>query len=85
MNCFVVISPGGLFAAKVADLFPENHSIVADTAWVVAGSQRTCSEVYEALQVEQEGLEIVVVKMDDYYGLFDRALWEKVNDWRTRS
>ena len=85
MNCFVVISPGGLSASAVTDAFPDSYSVVEDTAWVIAGSQRTCSEVCETLGVGQEGPEIVVVKMDDYYGFFDRALWEKVNDWRTRS
>lgn len=82
MNCFLVIAPtDSRVQPLVAKEFPRNYTVIPDRVWVVAGSQATCSEVSKALEVE-EGNPAVVTKLGEYYGYFDRALWQNIEQWR---
>lgn len=70
------IEPGFLSAT-----FPNNHEVLSGNVWVVGAPQTTCAEVCEALGIGQDGKRGVVTKMNDYYGFYDRAVWEKANAW----
>lgn len=86
MNCFVIVSPDKKFDPSLVTQAFRDHSQVSDDVWVVAGEQGTCADVCDKLGIgTPTGTRGVVVKLDDYYGFFDRALWEKINEWRSRT
>lgn len=84
MKRYVVIVPTGEIEQQfVAATFPDNYELLPRTVWVVGGQQATCADVCEVLGIGR-GKCGVVTKMDDYYGLYDRALWEKANAWEAQ-
>ena len=90
MNCFVVaITPNSLQAvAAVEKYFPEyRYEVLESMMWVVASPEHyTCSDVCKMIGIDQEGgLMGMVSKLNEFYGFFDVALWEKINLWRDMS
>ncbi len=88
MHCFLVVIPPGstVQASAVNDKFRNHHEVIPDRVWAVAGPQSTCVEVGEALGIGRRGTSDatgVVVKIGEYNGFFERALWEKINAWET--
>ena len=82
MKSYVVIVPTGEIEGQfVSATFPNHHEVLAGNVWVVGARQATCAEVCEALGIGQGGKRGVVTKMDDYYGFYDRAVWEKASAW----
>ena len=71
---FVPNAPG-----VVEHSFPERYRL-DEGMWAVRSSLATCSEVHEhlALGPDRAG---VVIKITEYYGHYDRALWEKLESW----
>lgn len=60
---------------------------VSKNVWIVSCSQSTCGELSRALGMES-GTDApirtgVVVKVSEYHGLFNTALWQKLYEWRT--
>ncbi len=85
MNRFVVVLPpdSNVTAQSVADHFPNNHPVIPDHVWVVAGQQKTCADVCETLGIgENEEAEGLVVLVHHYYGFADAALWERLDAWK---
>ena len=86
MKRYIVISPtGDVDPPFVIEKFPDNYELLQGHVWVVAAPQSTCAEVCEVLGIGPGGKRAVVTKMDDYYGFYDRALWEKANAWGAQS
>lgn len=86
MKRYVVIVPAGeVNAADVTETFPDNYELLPGKVWAVGAPQATCVEVCELLGIGLGGKPGVVTKMDDYYGFYDRALWEKANAWGAQS
>ena len=85
MNCYVVMAAPDLKQA-VAKAFPAEHFYEAsDNVWVVAGEHPTCVDVCTALGIptrDSGGSRGVVWKFTEYYGYFDRALWDKIANWQ---
>ncbi len=81
MNCFLVVSES-LDTHTVQQAFPSHCYDIEADAWVVAGPQATCADICQVLGVGPGGKRGVVAKMDEYYGFFDRALWDKIVEWR---
>ena len=84
MNCYLVVWPAkNGDASVITSTFPDHHAILGGSVYMVAAKQRTCAEVCDAIGIgngaQKNGL---VTKVNDYYGLFDRALWEKMDAWR---
>ena len=84
MNCYLVVWPDkNGDASVITSTFPDHHAILGGSVYMVAAKQRTCAEVCDAIGIgngaQKNGL---VTKVNDYYGLFDRALWEKMDAWR---
>ena len=86
MKRYVVIVPAGeMDSIHVTKVFPENYELLPGNVWAVGAPQATCAEVCEKLGIGRDGKRGVVTKMDDYYGFYDRALWEKANAWGAQS
>ena len=79
MNTFIVFSPQE--GNKVKQTYP-NCFELNESVWVIASEERTCADVCHSLEMvngnQHRG---VVVKFSEFYGLFDRALWERISDW----
>ena len=82
MKRYVVIAPTGeIESPLVNETFPHNYELLPGNVWVVGAQQATCTDVCEMLGIGPDGRRGVVTKMEDYYGFYDRALWEKANAW----
>ena len=88
MNIFVVISRAGSgMADKVSSVYGQtkSYSIIPDVAWAVADGSGTCASVCERLGItvgngsKPPG---VVVRADQYYGVYDPALWQQIAEWQ---
>lgn len=60
--------------------FPEAHYQIGDDLWAIGTDLPTCVDVCERLGIEG-GQSMVVVPMTEYYGRFDRALWQRLDSW----
>ena len=78
MQNYLVFLPEG--GRRVEEVFPDSHHRIADDLWAVGSRLRTCVEVCDALGLDDPHT-MVVVPMNEYYGRFDRALWQKLEAW----
>jgi hypothetical protein len=85
MHNYIVIfsSTADANEAEVLRIFPEHHfEIVGGLVWAVASEKRTPSDVCRLLGIETDTKRAgVVVRADAFNGYFNRALWEKLNEW----
>ena len=87
MHLFLVVADG--ISETVRDVYPDKHHVVAPNAWVVADEESLSSSVSQRLgftAVDDGGKTIarrngVVVSIDNYYGVFDSALWQRMAAW----
>ena len=78
MNSYLVFMPEE--DGKVRREFPDAHYRIGNDLWAVSSDLPTCAEVCERLGIE-DGRRMVVVPMNEYYGRFDRALWQRLDSW----
>ena len=87
MQCFVVMLPPD---STVTDQAIEQHFAdrffpISPGVWAVAGMQQTAADVCEVLGIggakEDENSTGVVVKISEYYGFMDKALWLRLDAW----
>ena len=78
MNAYLVFMPEG--DSQVREVFGENHYRLASGLWVGASDISTSVDVCDRLGIEQ-GHSMVVVPIGEYYGRFDRALWQRLDSW----
>ena len=78
MRNYVVFMPGGEEA--VTQHFPDAHYRLANDLWAIGSPLETCVDVCSALGV-QDSNRMVVVLIDEYYGSFDKGLWQKLDSW----
>ena len=76
MNSHVVFMPDD--NGKVQQEFPDAHHRIGDDLWAIGSDLRTCVDVCERLGIET-GQNMVVVPVSEYYGRFDRALWQRLD------
>ena len=75
--------PGG--SDSVRENFAQHYPPAEDSLWAVAADENTCADVCERLGITPSGSgRGVVSKIEEYYGFYDRALWEKLNAWRAQ-
>ena len=79
MNRYLILVPGG--DDFVPGLYPNNYRLKGIDAWVVGSEESTCADVWERLMVPPPG-GWVVISIGQYYGRYDRALWDKLTAWR---
>ena len=77
MNTYLIFMPNG--AEHVEQEFPLHHTIESDTLWAIGTDLLTCADVWE--KFEPTDASGVVVKFDEFYGLWNRALWDKIEAW----
>ena len=80
LNCYVVAAE--VPEDRVAKAYPDHHYRVSDRVWVVAGDQATCSDVCTTLGIWPNQSRGTVFKFQEYYGFYDRALWDKIAIWQ---
>lgn len=78
MHNYLVFMPEG--EGKIEKKFPRAHYQLTDGLWAIGSPLSTCADVCEELGMES-GSSGVVVSMHEYYGHFDRALWQKLAAW----
>ena len=78
MQNYLVFMPGGEEA--VTQHFPSAHYRLTDGLWAVGSPLETCVDVCTALGVDDPNT-MVVAQIDEYYGRYDRALWQKLESW----
>ena len=84
MICYIVVATG-LTAEDLSPHFSHVYHIQTGS-WVVASRMQTCTDVAGVLGMNsQGGTTGIVVKLGDYYGFYDKALWEKIEAWRLES
>ncbi len=86
MGCFVVILfPGSSVSPeKIGTHFPNNHTLIPNQAWVVAGEQPTCADVCRTLGIADEKATDpsgIVIRANEYYGFADASLWDHMRVW----
>ena len=79
MNAYLVFMPDG--EKQVGDAFGENRYRLASGLWVVGSDISTSADVCDRLGIEQDH-SMVVVPINEYYGRFDRALWQRLDAWQ---
>ena len=82
MNLYLVFMPGG--GEKVQATFPDRNYEFTKSLWAVAGKEATCADVCSALGIAR-GSRGIVSTVSEYYGHFDRALWQKLSAWSSEA
>lgn len=69
--------------------FPDRYELQPNSLWVVSTPLPTSAAVCEALGLTSKRPTSaparssgIVVKFDEYYGLYDRGLWQAVDSWQ---
>lgn len=85
MYQYLIVSDN-LQDADVKAVTSDMYSVIKNV-WIVSCSLSTCGDLSRALGMEYgTGAPIrtgVVVKVSEYHGLFNTALWQKLDEWRT--
>ena len=78
--CYVLISED--VSQSDVDRCSEDSYKIKEGVWAVLSRLGTCADLCEELGMNGE-TSGVVVKFATYYGLFNPALWEKLDLWRS--
>ena len=82
MNCYLVVSPN-VEDSEIAAAFPNGWMPVMGGAWVVASNDPICADVAERLGMNAERSKSgVVVRVGEYFGYYNRALWDRIEAWK---
>ena len=80
MNCYLVYLPGGSNSLK--SIFgPHYYELEKDQLWAVGTDENTCVDVSKRVGIGA-GVSGVVIRIGEYYGHYDTALWQKLAAWR---
>ena len=83
MNCYLAVATN-LVTDDVVAIYSDALK-VCDGAWVFPAADETCAEVAERLGMNNTRHTIgIVVSVDDYYGYYNKALWDKISAWKAR-
>ena len=83
MRSYLVFMTPGLATREAQKKFETIHYQFSDSLFAVGSSAQTPAELSERLGIG-ESCPGVVVAMDQYYGHFDRALWQKLEAWHAK-
>lgn len=62
---------------------PPNRYKLSDGLWAIGSPSTTSSSLCDNLGIGRNGLIGVVVPMKEFYGYYDNALWQRLEDWRS--
>ena len=77
MNCYLVYLSGG---SASLEKFPHHYELEKDRLWAIASDANTCADVSNLVGIGG-GAPGVVVRIGEYYGHYDTALWQKLAAW----
>lgn len=86
MVYFVIASRTSEQASGLAERIAEhysgslNHVLVPNMVWAVADSLAASADVCQKLGIGTDAIG-VVVRADQYYGMYDPALWQRMEQW----
>lgn len=78
MNRFLIFMPKG--HKEIAAHFEHLHTLT-DQLWAVGSKDATTADVCDRIGIGTNKVEDVVVKIDDFQGYFDKALWQRPDAW----
>ena len=78
MATFAIFMPGG--KDLVEQQFPDAFALEEGSLWIVGSRLPNSSSVKEQL-VKADGPSIVVLRVADYYGYYNQALWQRIQVW----
>lgn len=87
MHCFLVTFPNDSTVGSHAidTHFAGHNQRLSLQTWMVAGPQQTAADVCEVLGIgdaadgKSSGF---VVKIQEYYGFMDAAVWQRMDTWK---
>lgn len=80
MNCFLIVSDD-ITQEQINKEFPTNYR-VKNNIWAVAAERlATSNMVSDKFEFEPEKNNGIVVKVTDYYGCYNPALWSSLSTW----
>ena len=91
MNVYLVhIAPSAETAQRLLEKkFPTNYALHPNVLWAVGTDIETaaavCQELGLSKKLPTEAPERgwgMVAKLDEYYGMYDTALWQAIDAWR---
>ena len=82
MHCYLIVGTT-IETADVREKFPNCYE-VRSGVWAVASELETSAQVSDLMGFlkPQTG---IVFKITQFYGYYDKALWESLNAWMTRA
>ena len=86
MNVYVVIAtpPADRLGRAITTKYPvRHHTIAPESAWAIGTQEEASADVCSTLGINtgDQFISAVVVKVDQYYGVYDPALWQKMRSW----
>ena len=78
MQNYLVYMPGG--QERVEQQFSTVYYKIATDLWAIGSDLKTCVDVCNALGVDDPNT-MVVVSINEFYGRYDGALWQKIESW----
>lgn len=91
MNVYLVFirSPGQDARELLLEEFPKRQEL-APGLWAIGAESATAVEVCQILGLTKERptsassrSQGIVVKLTDYYGMYDPGLWQEIDAWRS--
>lgn len=82
MHTYLVIADN-MTTAELENQFQDQHvyELRNLSAWMIGTHLLTCADVSAAVGLS-ENRGGFVVKVGEYYGFYDTALWQKIDAWR---
>ena len=80
MNCYLIYFPGGSHSLE-SNFGPHHYELEKDQLWAVATDANTCADVSKLAGIGARAPG-VVIRIGEYYGHYDAALWQKLVSWR---
>ena len=86
MDCYLLVfDTEKLDTSLVTDAFENSYQFSARCWFVAPPEPTTCSDIIDELGLAESalGTHCVVVKLTDYNGWAEQALWEKLSLWES--
>ena len=78
MPLYLVHLPNG--TDRLTNTFPFHYTLTEGSLWAIASDLLTCADVCQRLGMVS-GQGGVVVKFEEYYGVYDPAFWDALRVW----
>ena len=80
MRRYIVHFPS-LNEEKIEAALPVSRYRLAEGLWAVGSTAKTTADLSEQLGIGKNEITGVVVSMEEFYGYYDNALWQRLEAW----